>query len=37
MKLLDGEVLPSESITVDGDMKKGVMTFERAGAQTIKE
>jgi len=33
MKLLDGEVLPGESITVDADMKKGVMTFARAGSR----
>jgi ATP-dependent Clp protease ATP-binding subunit ClpB len=32
MKLLDGDVLAGDSITVNGDLKKGVMTFERAKA-----
>ena len=32
MKLLDGEVLPGETVEVDGDLKKGEMTFERAKA-----
>jgi ATP-dependent Clp protease ATP-binding subunit ClpB len=31
MKLLDGEVLPGEIVEVDGDLKKGVMTFGREG------
>jgi hypothetical protein len=31
MKLLDGEVLPGETVEVDGDLKKGVMTFGREG------
>jgi len=30
MKLLDGEVVPGDSLTVDADMKKGAMTFARA-------
>jgi len=33
MKLLDGEVLPGETVEVDADLKKGVMTFERATAK----
>jgi ATP-dependent Clp protease ATP-binding subunit ClpB len=36
MKLLDGEVLPGETLEVDGDLKKGAMTFERAGAKAAK-
>ena len=31
MKLLDGEVLPGETVEVDADLKKGMMTFEREG------
>lgn len=27
MKLLDGEVLPGETVEVDGDLKKGTMSF----------
>jgi hypothetical protein len=27
MKLLDGEVAPGETLTVDADTKKGEMTF----------
>jgi hypothetical protein len=30
MDLLDGEVLPGETGEVDGDLKKGTMTFGRA-------
>jgi hypothetical protein len=29
MKLLDGNVLPGDSLAVDGDLKKGQMTFDR--------
>jgi hypothetical protein len=29
MKLLDGEVLPGETVEVDADLKKGEMGFER--------
>ena len=36
MKLLDGEVLPGETIAVDADLKKGTMTFERAKAKAAK-
>jgi type III secretory pathway component EscV len=36
MKLLDGDVLPGETVGVDGDLKKGVMTFERATAKTAR-
>ncbi len=32
MKLLDGKVAPGDSLAIDADMKKGVMTFERAKA-----
>jgi hypothetical protein len=30
MKMLDGEVLPGEAITVAADMKKGEKTFARS-------
>jgi ATP-dependent Clp protease ATP-binding subunit ClpB len=36
MKLLDGDVLPGETVEVDADLKKGAMTFERATAKTAK-
>jgi hypothetical protein len=29
MKILDGDVLPGEALTVDADLKKGEMTFAR--------
>ena len=36
MKLLDGEVLPSETVEVDGDLKKGTMTFTRETAKAVR-
>jgi ATP-dependent Clp protease ATP-binding subunit ClpB len=30
MKLLDGDILPGETVEVDADLKKGTMSFERA-------
>jgi ATP-dependent Clp protease ATP-binding subunit ClpB len=36
MKLLDGEVLPGDTLEVDGDLKKGVMTFERSKAKAAR-
>ena len=36
MKLLDGEVLPGETVEVDGDLKKGTMTFGRATAKAVR-
>jgi ATP-dependent Clp protease ATP-binding subunit ClpB len=36
MKLLDGEVLPGETVEVDGDLKKGTMTFARATAKAAR-
>jgi type III secretory pathway component EscV len=30
MKLLDGEVVPGDALTIDADMKKGAMTFTPA-------
>jgi ATP-dependent Clp protease ATP-binding subunit ClpB len=36
MKLLDGEVLPGETIEVDADLKKGAMTFGRDTAKATK-
>jgi ATP-dependent Clp protease ATP-binding subunit ClpB len=37
MKLLDGEVAPGDSLRVDADMKKGVMTFEPAKVKTARK
>jgi len=37
MKLLDGEVLPGETVEVDADLKKGAMTFERATAKGARQ
>ncbi len=36
MKLLDGEVAPGEALTIDADIKKGVMTFEPAKAKAAR-
>jgi ATP-dependent Clp protease ATP-binding subunit ClpB len=36
MKLLDGEVLPGETVEVDGDLKKDTMTFARATAKAVR-
>ena len=36
MNLLDGEIAPGDSLTVDADMKKGTMTFERAKAKAAQ-
>jgi ATP-dependent Clp protease ATP-binding subunit ClpB len=36
MKLLDGEVLPGESLAVDADLKRGEMRFERATAKVVR-
>jgi ATP-dependent Clp protease ATP-binding subunit ClpB len=36
MKLLDGEVVPGDSLTIDADMKKGTMTFTRAKAKVAR-
>jgi ATP-dependent Clp protease ATP-binding subunit ClpB len=36
MKLLDGDVLPGDSLTVDADLKKSAMTFARAAAKAAK-
>ena len=36
MKLLDGDVLPGDSLVVDGDLKKGQMTFDRATAKATR-
>jgi ATP-dependent Clp protease ATP-binding subunit ClpB len=33
MKLLDGEVTPGDSLTIDADLKKGAMTFKRGKAK----
>ncbi len=32
MKLLDGEVVPGEALTIDADVKKGEMTFTPTAA-----
>jgi ATP-dependent Clp protease ATP-binding subunit ClpB len=36
MKLLDGEVLPGETVEVDADLKKGTMSFEPAAAKAAR-
>jgi ATP-dependent Clp protease ATP-binding subunit ClpB len=36
MKLLDGEVVPGDSLTIDADLKKGVMTFTPAKAKAAR-
>jgi ATP-dependent Clp protease ATP-binding subunit ClpB len=37
MKLLDGEVAPGDSLTVDADPKRGEMTFARATAKAARK
>jgi ATP-dependent Clp protease ATP-binding subunit ClpB len=37
MKLLDGEVAPGDSLTIDAHVKQGVMTFERAKAKAARQ
>jgi type III secretory pathway component EscV len=37
MKLLDGDVVPGDALTVDADMKKGEMSFARAAAKAAKQ
>jgi hypothetical protein len=36
MKILDGDVLPGETLTVDGDFKKGEMRFARTAAKAAR-
>ncbi len=36
LKILDDEVRPGDSVTVDADAKKGEMTFERAAAKAAR-
>jgi ATP-dependent Clp protease ATP-binding subunit ClpB len=36
MKMLDGEVLPGENLTVDADIKKGIMTFTRTAVKAAR-
>jgi ATP-dependent Clp protease ATP-binding subunit ClpB len=36
MKLLDGGVLRGETVEVDGDLKKGTMTFVRAPTKAAR-
>ncbi|MGH9786773.1 MAG: AAA family ATPase, partial [Terriglobia bacterium] len=35
LKLLDGEIQPGDTVTVDADPEKGVMTFEREAVQAV--
>ena len=37
MKLLDGEVVPGDALTIDADLKKGEMTFAPAKAKAAKQ
>jgi hypothetical protein len=36
MKLLDGEMAPGDTLTVDADMKKGEMIFRPAAAKAAR-
>ncbi|HZP00863.1 MAG TPA: ATP-dependent chaperone ClpB [Terriglobia bacterium] len=36
MKILDGEVLPGDAVTVDADARRGQMTFERAAVKAAR-
>ena len=36
MKLLDGEVVPGQSLTIDGDLKQGQMIFTPAAAKAAR-
>ncbi|MGH9359997.1 MAG: ATP-dependent chaperone ClpB [Terriglobia bacterium] len=36
MKMLDGEVVPGDLLTVDADLKKGEMKFEKEGVRAVK-
>jgi len=36
MKILDGDVLPGDTLTVDADLKKARMTFERESAKAAR-
>jgi ATP-dependent Clp protease ATP-binding subunit ClpB len=36
MKILDGEVMPGDTVEVDADLKKGLMAFERATAKAAR-
>ena len=37
MKLLDGEITPGDSLTIDADVKKGEMTFKPAKTKAAKQ
>jgi len=37
MKLLDGEIQPGDAVTVDADLDKGVMKFEREAVTALSE
>jgi hypothetical protein len=37
MKLLDDEVVPGDSLTIDADLKKGVMTFKPSKAKLARQ
>lgn len=36
LKLLDGEVLPGDSVAIDADLKRGDMKFEREAANAVR-
>jgi ATP-dependent Clp protease ATP-binding subunit ClpB len=36
MKMLDGEVMPGDALTVDADLKKGEMVFEKEAVKTAR-
>ena len=37
MKILDGEVVPGDTVLVNADLEKGVMTFEKVPVVTAAQ
>jgi ATP-dependent Clp protease ATP-binding subunit ClpB len=35
IRMLDGEIMPGDSLTVDGDLKKGEMVFEKEAVKAV--
>ena len=36
LKMLDGEILPGDTVRVDGDLKKGEMVLKKEGARAVR-
>jgi hypothetical protein len=36
MEILDGDVLPGETVTIDAETRRGQMTFEREAAKAAR-